>query len=164
MNPQTRSQTKYLQLDFEQAKAKHLLFKSRLRSILYGAEIDEIPVISHYECAVGKWIYNHALKVYGHIPEMLELEKIHADIHTSASELVKKYKEGKVEEARKGLVNIEKIADHLIGLLALVENKVQEEPPTNKNEYSGLNCTAIKFAYCQLFIVFMLYTNRCANF
>ena len=71
-----------IKLDFEQARARHLLFKSRLRSILYGIEIDEAPVLSHFECNVGKWIYGHALKTYGHIPEMQELEKVHADIHT----------------------------------------------------------------------------------
>ena len=82
-----------IQLDFEQAKAKHLLFKSKLRSILYGAKLtDEAPVLSHFECTVGKWIYNHALKAYGHIPEMQELEKVHADIHTSARQLVALYR------------------------------------------------------------------------
>ncbi len=122
-----------IQLDFEQAKAKHLLFKSKLRSILYGAQLnDEAPVLSHYECAVGKWIYSHALKAYAHIPEMLELEKVHADIHTSAGELVALYKEGKVEEARKGLILMEKIADHLVGLLTLVEHKLSIAlPPVN---------------------------------
>ncbi|HYF01982.1 MAG TPA: CZB domain-containing protein, partial [Patescibacteria group bacterium] len=58
-----------VKLDFEQAKAKHLLFKSRLRALLYGGEVDETPVVSHHECAVGKWIYGHALKDYGHYPE-----------------------------------------------------------------------------------------------
>ncbi len=117
-----------IQLDFEQAKAKHLLFKSRLRSILYGGETDEAPVLSHYECAVGKWIYGHALKDYGHIPEMNELERVHADIHTSARHLVELYKEGKVEEARKGLIEMEKVADHLVQLLGEVEKKVEAEP------------------------------------
>lgn len=129
----------YVQLDFEQAKAKHLLFKSKLRSILYGAQlIDESPVLSHFECTVGKWIYSHALKVYGHIPEMQELEKVHADIHTSARKLVALYKDGKVEEARKGLTDMEKIADHLVGLLAIVEHKLTTEPPKIKTPYVGL--------------------------
>jgi PAS domain S-box-containing protein len=131
-----------IQLDFEQAKAKHLLFKSKLRSILYGAQlIDEAPVLSHYECTVGKWIYNHALKAYGHIPEMQELEKIHADIHTSARELVALYKDGKEEEARRGLTGMEKIADHLVGLLAIVEHKLAIEPPRISIQYEGLEAS-----------------------
>ena len=114
--------TDLIGLDFEQAKAKHLLFKSKLRSILYGIEIDETPVISHYDCAVGKWIYGHAINDYGQIPEMQELEKVHADIHTSARELIALYKADKVDEARKGLEGMEKIADHLVNLLSIVEN------------------------------------------
>lgn len=111
-------------LDFEQAKAKHLLFKSKLRAILYGAEVDEAPVLSHHECTVGKWIYNHALKAYGHIPEMMEMECVHADIHTKARDLIKLYKEGKVNAARIGLNDMEKIADRLVGLLSIVEQKI----------------------------------------
>jgi PAS domain-containing protein len=129
-----------IKLDFEQAKAKHLLFKSRLRSILYESEVDEAPVLSHFECAVGKWIYTHALKAYGHITEMQELERVHADIHTSARELVKEYKDGNVERAREGLTGMDKIADKLIRLLATVEQKLQKEPPatTAINHYQEL--------------------------
>jgi hypothetical protein len=111
-------------LDFEQAKAKHLLFKSKLRSILYGVSIDETPVLSHTECTVGQWIYDHALQAYGHIPEMIALEKTHTAIHSTARQLVEWYKEGKVEAARSGLGNMEKIADELVRLLEAVEAKI----------------------------------------
>lgn len=115
-------------LDFEQAKTKHLLFKSRLRSILYGAEIDNAPVVSQYECAVGKWIYGHALTRYGHIPEMRELEKVHADIHESARHLIGLFNGGKVKEARQGLESMEMVADALISLLSTIEIKLKEKP------------------------------------
>lgn len=115
-------------LDFEQAKSKHLLFKSRLRSILYDIAVDEAPVLSHYECSVGQWIYNHALAEYGHIPEMLELEKVHADIHISARKLVALHKEGKTREARNGLSEMEVVADELVGLLTIIEQKLTSEP------------------------------------
>ena len=116
-----------LALDFEQAKAKHLLFKTRLRSILYGADIDETPVLSHTECGVGKWISGHALKAYGHIPEMGELNLVHIRLHELAAELVKKYKAGQIDEARKGFTDIELIADNLISLLTILETKVKQE-------------------------------------
>ncbi len=113
-------------LDFEQAKSKHLLFKSRLRSILYDIDVDETPVLSHYECSVGKWIYGHALQAYGHIPEMYELERVHAEIHTSAKRLVALHKSGKTIEAKNGLSEMEAIADQLLGLLSTIEQKIQE--------------------------------------
>jgi len=121
-----------VKLDFEQAKAKHLLFKSRLRSILYGGVVDEAPVLSHHECAVGKWIYGHALQDYGHFPEMQELEKVHADIHISARELIALYKEGKQEEARHGLSGMEEVADRLVSLLETLETKIENDETTAK--------------------------------
>lgn len=117
-----------ISLDFEQAKAKHLLFKSNLRSILYGLEVNEAPVVSHTECAVGKWIYSHALKTYGHFQEMHEVEKVHADLHRTAKILVEKYHAGQVEAARNGLVNIEKIAENLVSLLTVLEEKIKSHP------------------------------------
>ncbi|MES2765115.1 MAG: PAS domain-containing protein [Bacteroidota bacterium] len=136
-----------VKLDFEQAKAKHLLFKSRLRSILFGGEVDEAPVLSHHECAVGKWIYGHALKEYGHIPEMQELERVHEDIHTSARDLITLYKGGKQDDARRGLSEMEKIADHLVGLLTTLEEKIEQDDEASKNvhEYQPFEVSLKEF-------------------
>lgn len=126
-----------LALDFEQAKAKHLLFKTRLRAILYGADIDEAAVVSHTECGVGKWIYSHALKSYGHIPEMEQLHLVHIRLHELAAELVKKYKAGHIDEARKGLTHIELIADNLVSLLTVVETKIKQELNPSDNRINN---------------------------
>ena len=121
-------------LDFQQAKVKHLQFKSNLRSIVYGAaDIDENPVLSHFDCKVGKWIYEYALGQYGHLPEMIALENVHAEIHKKAKELVLLYKEGKVMEARNGLNDMEQIAETLVNLLTLLEKKILEHPEKFKN-------------------------------
>ncbi|WP_018343938.1 PAS domain-containing protein [Cytophaga aurantiaca] len=115
-----------LELDFEQAKTRHLLFKTRLKSILYGAEIDEQPVVSHIDCSLGKWIYEHALQSYGHIPETHQLEHVHTTIHALAKELISLYKNGKIEEARCGLIKIERIADTILSLLTTIERKLKQ--------------------------------------
>ncbi|MBC7448326.1 MAG: PAS domain-containing protein [Hymenobacteraceae bacterium] len=120
-----------IELDFKQAKAKHLLFESRLRSILYDIAVDEGPVLSHHECGVGQWIYGHALAAYGHLPEMVELERVHADIHTSARRLVALYRAGQAEEARQGLSEMEQVADHLVVLLGQLESQLQHAAPAD---------------------------------
>jgi hypothetical protein len=117
-----------IKLDFETAKRKHLLFKSQLRSILYGVETDVVPVMSEFECGVGKWIYNHALHTYSKIPEVRVLERVHADLHAIARELVKLYNEDKKELARAGLIRIEETANKLIILLDTIEKKVLDIP------------------------------------
>ncbi|MEO6903373.1 MAG: PAS domain-containing protein [Bacteroidia bacterium] len=115
-----------LKLDFQQAKVRHLLFKNNLRSIINGIEVDEKTILSAYDCELGKWIYDHSLKKYGHIPEMHDLEKVHTAIHKSAREIITLFKNGNVEDAREGLSNIEQIADQLITLLNIIEVKLKE--------------------------------------
>jgi hypothetical protein len=117
--------TNEIKLDFQQARMKHIGFKSKLRSILFGSETNIEPVASEYECAVGKWIYGHALETYGNIPEMAELEKVHKDIHSTARELLALYQSGRQEEARQGLYRINEIADVLVHLLDVIEQKVK---------------------------------------
>lgn len=114
-----------LELDFEQARAKHLLFKTKLRSYLYGIPIDETALVNYTLCEVGQWIYGHALEKFGHIPEMQELEKVHKKLHIYTSELVDLYKKGKIENAREGLGTIELIASNLTALLSITELKAK---------------------------------------
>ena len=129
-----------IELDFERAKARHLLFKTRLRSILYGASLDEETVISPTKCLMGKWLYNHALSVYGHIPEMHELERVHVRIHEFAAELIGLYKTGGEEAAKDGLQTIEIMALELLRLLSITEKKVvtQQEFQTNPGDIEEL--------------------------
>lgn len=112
--------------DFDQARIKHMLFKSKLRSILYGSNTDEQPILDERKCSLGQWIYGHALEKYGHIPEMLKLESVHSNIHNTAKELLNLYHSGKEAEAREGLSGINHIAEELVNLLNTIENKVAE--------------------------------------
>ena len=118
MNPSTT-------LDFQQAKAKHLLFKSRLRAILYDeGNAADSRVLSQYACEVGKWLYSHALIHYEDIPEVYALEYVHSQLHRIARDLIDRYQQGNITEARQGLSEMERLADQLVNLLQLVESKV----------------------------------------
>ena len=115
-------------LDFQDAKTKHLQFKSNLRSVLFGEALEnENHVASHTDCPVGKWIYEHALTTYIDLPELIELEKVHERIHSVARELLNLYKKGNVEEARNGLNNMESVAEELIMMLHKVESKISAD-------------------------------------
>ncbi|MCD9017012.1 sensor histidine kinase [Parachryseolinea silvisoli] len=110
-------------LDFAQARTKHILFKTQLRSILYHGQTDQ-HVSSHTTCALGEWIYGLALAAYGSIPEVVELEKVHRDMHLAAAQLIDLYQQGRVEEARAGFTSVEIMAANLIMLLSVVENTI----------------------------------------
>jgi PAS domain S-box-containing protein len=111
-------------LDFEQARSMHLHFKTQLRSILYGAAIDPVPILSEHECALGKWMHDHVLPRYNHLPETQQLEQVHTAIHLCAQKLIGLYDAGHHEAARFGLTEIEEMANELAGLLAGVEIKI----------------------------------------
>ncbi|HET7896066.1 MAG TPA: PAS domain S-box protein, partial [Flavisolibacter sp.] len=116
----------WIKLDIEHARAKHFLFKARLRSLLYGAAIDEASVVSHLDCTVGKWIYSRGLNAYGDIAEMQQLEEVHRQLHAEAARLVYWYKEGEVEKARNGLPAVESMAGNVDHLLLTIESKARQ--------------------------------------
>jgi len=111
---------------FDQVRLKHRQTKSRLRSLLFGAQIDEKPLLSPADSPVGQWIYGEGLKAYGHLPEMHALEKVHTLIHREARHLVTLYQAGRVEEARTGLLNTEEISGLLDELIHRIEAKTRE--------------------------------------
>ena len=114
--------------DFQDAKTKHLQFKSNLRSVLFGETLEnENQIVSHTDCPFGKWINEHALTTYIDLPEILELEKVHESIHSVARELLNLYKNGRVEEARNGLNKMESVAEELILMLHKVESKISTD-------------------------------------
>ncbi|WPQ64812.1 PAS domain-containing protein [Chitinophaga sancti] len=111
-------------LEFDQARTRHLQFKTQLRSLVYGAAIDTAPLLSEHECALGVWMYEHALQRYSHIEEMQQLEQVHTDIHICAKKLIGLYESGNEEAARNGLTEMEAIADKLVGLLSIIEQQL----------------------------------------
>ncbi|RNI32044.1 hypothetical protein EFA69_05970 [Rufibacter immobilis] len=110
-------------LDFEQARIKHVLFKSKLRALLFGANINAEPVTSTTDCSLGKWIYDVAMPKIGHMPEVKELEKVHNDMHVIARRLWQQYQAGNQEAALKGLDQVDETAEKLLYLLDVIERK-----------------------------------------
>lgn len=70
------------------AQLKHQLFKSKLRSALYNSGLDEASIQDATVCALGIWIRERALSAYAHLPESLELDKVHRQIHQEANRLL----------------------------------------------------------------------------
>jgi hypothetical protein len=109
-------------MDFQNVRIKHILFKSKVRSALYGGNIDE-TIFSSRQSPVGEWIYTKGIPKYGHSTEMQLLEKAHQEVHHYAHDLVSLYKRGKIEEAREGLSYIEKHSEIFLSLLDQIEKK-----------------------------------------
>lgn len=110
-------------LDIQQALIKFILFKSKLRSVLCGSPPDE-TMLSPRENSLGQWLYTTGAKNYSHLSEVKEIENINFRIISLARELINLYNRGQMEEARKGLENLDASEKELIRLLSVIEQKV----------------------------------------
>lgn len=117
-----------LKQEFELAITKHVLFKSKVRSYLYGSGIDLEPIFDLQKCQFGKWIAETGLSRFSHIPEMQQLDQVHRDIHKQAITLVQLKQAGKTEEALAGMDKLNTIADKLISLLTIIQEKAKQTP------------------------------------
>ncbi|GGE94831.1 CZB domain-containing protein [Hymenobacter cavernae] len=115
-----------LKQDFETALVKHLLFKSKLRSFLYGSGTAEEPIRDANTCALGKWINERALVQYGHLPEAQELDRVHRQVHQVANRLMDLHVAGQAEQAIAGLSDVQVLTDRISQLLRTMENKLRQ--------------------------------------
>lgn len=111
--------------DFESGLVKHLLFKSKLRSFLYGSGTSQGPIRDPQQCAFGHWIQDRILGVYGHLPEARELDRVHIQIHEQANRLMDLHQQGEQEAALAGLPAVEHLVDHITRLLRTMEERLR---------------------------------------
>ena len=110
------------QVDLQQLRIKHILYKSKVRSVLYGGTFDE-SFFSHTG-PVNYWFNSTGLAKYGHEPEMKTLANIHTDLNTIALELIRLYQSGSIDVAHDGLKKIDKKSEDFLNLLTALEKKL----------------------------------------
>ncbi|KUG06795.1 CZB domain-containing protein [Solirubrum puertoriconensis] len=113
--------------EIDAARLKHILFKAKLRSFLYGSGSDEAPVRDADVCALGQWIANVALPQFGHIPETQKLDRLHRHLHQVANQLMDLRQAGQTEQAQRGLSSINPITDEVLELINTIERKLRKE-------------------------------------
>ena len=118
-----------LKRDFESAHIKHVHFKSKLRSFLFGRGTEEGPLRDPEVCSMGHWIADRARRggPYAHLPEARELDRQHILIHHEANRLMDMHRAGQVEEAIAGFGPLQVIADEIVVLLRTMEAKLRRE-------------------------------------
>lgn len=112
-----------LNYEFKSALTKHFLFKSKVKSYLYGVDTPLDSILDHRKCHLGIWIKDFGFPMYGHIPEMQELGKVHEAIHDYAISLIKLKQAGKDEAAINGIGRLEELADQIIRLMHTIQEK-----------------------------------------
>jgi hypothetical protein len=114
-----------LKQDFETAMIKHLLFKSKLRSFVYGTNLAEGPIRDADLCALGVWIKERMAGPSGRLPEWQALDRAHRQVHLEANRLMDMRLQGYTEEAIAGLADIHYLTDKITELLRTLEDKLR---------------------------------------
>jgi hypothetical protein len=119
--------TEELKRDFESAHIKHVHFKSRLRSFLFGNNGAEGPLRDPEQCSLGLWIADRMRGngPYAHLPEAALFDRQHILIHREANRLMDMYKLGQTAEAGAGYEPVQAIADAMVDLLRTMEAKLR---------------------------------------
>lgn len=110
-------------LDFQQTRIKQVLFKSRLRSVLYGVRDADDALLSPQHNPLAEWLRTVMRPQYGHHPEIAEIERILSQMLATGQELLSQYRRGLIEEARAGLARIDAHADRISALLQTMEKR-----------------------------------------
>lgn len=110
------------QVDFQQIRIKHILFKSKVRSVLYGGAFDraffsEAGPISQWFTTVGQ------VKYMGE-PEVYTLQKLHVELLSNAQRLFSLYRSGSIDQAHAGMKELEKLSERFQDMLTSVEKRL----------------------------------------
>lgn len=107
--------------DFQQARVKQVLFKSRLRSVLYGVREAEAALFTYAENPLGQWIQTVLKPAFGNQPTVRELETTLLQMLRTGQNLATRYQRGDIEAARTGLDQINVLAEQIESQLILLE-------------------------------------------
>ena len=118
-----------LKRDFESAHIKHVHFKSKLRSFLFGNGGAEGPLRDPEQCSLGLWIASRmrGTGAYAHLPEARQFDRQHVHMHQEANRLMDLHVSGQSNEAGAGYVPLQAIADEMTALLQTMEVRLRTQ-------------------------------------
>ncbi|MBC7451792.1 MAG: CZB domain-containing protein [Cytophagales bacterium] len=113
--------------DLIHAKAKHYVFKSKLRAYLEGStEVSEAILADHNACVLGKWINEVGKVKYDRYTEIAELDTIHQRIHSTAREIIELKKKGEQKAIEAKMTTVNKIGGEIIEKIDELSDRLSE--------------------------------------
>jgi hypothetical protein len=110
------------QVDFQQLRIKHILYKSKVRSVLYGGAFD--AAFFSPGGPLGLWFNAIGLNRYGQYPEMRDLFQIHQDINATSLQLIGIYQRGQIDKAHNDLKIIDLKSEQFLAILSRLDQKL----------------------------------------
>ena len=121
--------TEELKRDFEGARIKHVHFKSRLRSYLFGNGGEMGPLRDPEQCSLGHWVAERlrGSGAYAHLPEARQFDQKHVLIHKEANRLMDLHDAGQEEKVGANYAVVQQLADEMVVLMQTMEAKLRTE-------------------------------------
>lgn len=121
--------TEELKRDFESARIKHVHFKSRLRSYLFGNSVEQGLLRDPEQCGLGLWIADRlrGSGAYAHVPEARQFDQKHVLIHAEANRLMDLQDAGQDKAVSANYTRLQQLADEMVVLLQTIEAKLRTE-------------------------------------
>lgn len=118
-----------LKRDFESAHIKHVHFKSKLRSYLFGNGGEMGPLRDPEQCSLGHWIADRlrGRGAYAHLPEARQFDQKHVLIHGEANRLMDLHDAGEEDKGGTKYAALQQLADEMVELLQTMEAKLRTE-------------------------------------
>lgn len=107
--------------DFQQARVKLVLFKSRLRSVLYGVREAEPELFSIRDNPLGQWIQTTLKPAFRASTDVRDLEHLVQQMLQTGQDLATRYSRGQIEESRADLDLVNAFSTQIEDVLSRLE-------------------------------------------
>jgi hypothetical protein len=121
--------TEELKQDFESARIKHVHFKSKVRSYLFGNGGETGQLRDPELCSLGQWVAQklRGRGPYAHLPEARQFDQKHILIHVEANRLMDLHDAGNANQISADYTVLQRLADEMVVLLQTMEAKLRTE-------------------------------------
>ncbi|GAA4053943.1 hypothetical protein GCM10022409_46220 [Hymenobacter glaciei] len=119
--------TEELKRDFESARIKHVHFKSKVRSYLFGNSGEIGPLRDPEQCSLGIWVAERlrGRGAYAHLLEARQFDQKHVLIHAEANRLMDLHDAD--DRVSTDFTLLQQLADEMVNLLHTMEAKLRTE-------------------------------------
>ena len=108
------------------AQHDHLVWVKKVVSSILDEPLalSDAELADHHSCRFGEWYDGLGKRRYGHLPEFLALEVVHADVHKVGQEIVRLHEAGDDGAAQQLSEQLLVLKDQVLSLLADLQHQV----------------------------------------
>ena len=115
-----------MNIDFNQARAKHTFFKTRVRGFLLGSDAST-DSFKTYLSELGDWVNKLASQHQLSFNEVMEANYLHNELAAHTNKLITLRSAGREADAKQKFQEIEATGQELIKTLSSLEERINRE-------------------------------------